>query len=228
MRSTLCGFAMAVIMVMMPVGAGAESMPSKAPEGYILVDEEVWFVIDDESEAHFHRAHEAFLKKDIKKAATHIRKGAAFLKLEAGRATEEGEKLMEASGHELAKLAEEVGQGTITSMKWLDEAFARAHHALARHHHLKAKESWTNRAEQSVRKVGEDLRAAAVHFHQGLIWAGHKAEAAGAKTIKGTRLLAGKMIKGADWMADEVGKGIEDIGKEIEKFREKIALAKAS
>lgn len=228
MRSTLCRVAMAVTIGMMPVGAGAESTQSKAPEGYLLVDEEVWLVVDDESEEHFHRAHESFLKKDLKKAAAHIRKGAAFLKLEAGRATEEGKNLMEESGHELAKLAEDVEHGTITSVKRLDEAFARAHQALAHHHHLKAKESWTNQAEQAARKVGQDLQAAAVHFDQGLIWAGHKAEAAGAKTMKGTRLLAGKMMKGADWVADEVGKGIEDVGEEIEKFGKKIAPAKAS
>lgn len=116
----------------------------------------------------------------------------------------------------------------LPSVKRLDEAFARAHQTLAHHHHLKAKESWTNQAGQAARKVGQDLQAAAVHFDQGLIWAGHKAEAAGAKTMKGTRLLAGKMMKGADWVADEVGKGIEDVGEEIEKFGKKIAPAKAS
>src|SRR5687768_11449412 len=108
MRSTMCRLAIAVAVGITPVGVGAESAPPKAPEGYILIEEDVWFVVDDEPEEHFHRAHEAFLKKDLKKAAAHIRKGEAFLKLEAGRATEEGKKLMKESGHELAKLAEGV------------------------------------------------------------------------------------------------------------------------
>src|SRR5574338_1407557 len=228
MRSVMCGLAMAVTSGMMPAGAGAESTSAKAPEGHILVDEEVWLVVDDEAEEHFHRAHESFLKKDLKKAAADIRKGAAFLKLEAGRATEEGKKLMEDSGHELAKLAEDVEHGTTTSVKRLDEAFARAHQALAHHHHLKAKESWTNHAEQVAHKVGQDLQAAAVHFDQSLIWAGHKTEAAEAKAIKYTRLLAGKMIKGTGWVTTEVDKGIDDVGAEIEKFGKKIAPAKAS
>jgi hypothetical protein len=188
----------------------------------------VWLVIDDESEEHFHRAHESFLKKDLKKAAAEIRKGEAFLKLEAGRATEEGKKLMEESGHDLAKLAEDVEHGTITSVKRLDEAFARAHQALAHHHHLKAKESWTNKAEQAAHKVGQDLQAAAEHFDQGLVWTGHKAEAAGAKAIKDARLLAGKLIQGSGWVPAEVGKGIEYVGEEIEKFGKKVAPAKSS
>jgi hypothetical protein len=225
MRSTMCGLAIAVTIGMTPVGAGAESTPPNAPEGYILVEEDVWLLVDDEPEEHFHRAHQAFVKKDLKKAAAHIRKGEAFLKLEAGRATAEGKKLMEESGHELAKLAEGVEHGAITSVKRLDEAFARAHQALAHHHHLKAKESW---AKQAAHKVGQDLQAAAEHFDQGLTWTGHKAEAAGAKAIKDTRLLAGKLIKGADWVAAEVGKGIENVGEEIEKFGKKVVPTKSS
>lgn len=229
MRLTMCGLAIVSAVGITPLGiAAASAAPPKAPEGYILVEEEVWRVVDDEPEEHFHRAHEAFLKKELKKAAAHIRKGEAFLKLEAGRATEEGKKLMEESGHELAKLAEGVEHGTITSVKRLDEAFARAHQALAHHHHLKAKESWTNKAEQAAHKVGQDLQAAAVHFDQGLIWAGHKAEAAGAKAIKDTRLLAGKLIEGTGWVPAEVGKGIENVGEEIEKFGKKVAPPTAS
>ncbi|MBS0171945.1 MAG: hypothetical protein JSR62_16475 [Nitrospira sp.] len=227
MRSTLCRFAIAVTVGMTPVGVGAES-PPKAPEGYILVEEEVWFVVDDEPEEHFHRAHDAFLKKNLKKAAAEIRKGEAFLKLDAGRALEEGKTLLEDSGHELAKLAEGVEHGTISSVKRLDEAFARAHQALAHHHHLKAKASWTNKAGQAAHKVGRDLQAAAEHFDQGLIWTGHKAEAAGAKTMKDTRLLAGKLIQGTGWVPAEVGKGIEYVGEEIEKFGKKVAPAKPS
>ncbi len=219
---------MAVTVGITPVGFGAEATPAKAPEGYILIEEDVWFVVDDEPEEHFHRAHDAFLKKDLKKAAAQIRKGEAFLKLEAGRATDEGKKLMKESGHELAKLADDVEHKTIMSVKRLDEAFARAHQALARHHHLKAKESWTNKAEQAAHKVGQDLQAAAAHFDQGMIWAGHKAEAGMAKTIKDTRLLAGKLIEGTGWVPAEVGKGIEDVGEKIEKFGKKVEPTKAS
>jgi hypothetical protein len=225
----MCRLAIVSAVGITPLGiAAASAAPPKAPDGYILVEEEVWRVVDDEPEEHFHRAHDSFLKRDLKAAAAHIRKSEAFLKLEAGRATEEGRKLMEASGHEFAKLAEEVEHGTITSVKRLDEAFARADQALAHHHHVKAKESWANQAGQAAHKVGHDLQAAAIHFDQGLVWAGHKAEAGAAKAIKDTRLLAGKLIEGTGWVPAEVGKGIEDVGEEIEKFGKKVEPATAS
>jgi hypothetical protein len=47
-----------------------------------------------------------------------------------------------------------------------------------------------------------------------------------AEAIKGTRLLAGKLIEGAGWVPAEVGKGLEAIGKEIEKLGKAIAPAK--
>ncbi len=227
MRLTMYGLATALTVGIVPVAIGADSAPPQAPEGYILIEEEVWRVVDDESEEHFHRAHESFLKKDLKKAAAQIRKSEVFLKMEAGRATAEGKKLMEESGHELRKLAEDVEHGAVTSVKRLDEVFARVHQAFAHHHHLKAKESWTNKAEQVAHKVGQDLQAAAAHFDQGLIWAGHKSEAAGAKAIKDTRMLAGKLIEGTGWVPAEVGKGIDSMGEEIEKFGKKVAQAKS-
>lgn len=91
-----------------------------------------------------------------------------------------------------------------------------------------AKESWKNHAEQAAHKVGHDLQAAAMYFDQGLVWTGHKAEAAETKTIKDTRLLAGKLIEGTGWVPAEVSKGIENVGEEIEKFGKKVEPAKVS
>ncbi|HED00213.1 MAG TPA: hypothetical protein ENN18_07510 [Proteobacteria bacterium] len=77
-------------------------------------------------ESHFQKAQESFLKKDFKAAASEIRKGAAFLKTEAGHATEDGKKVLMASVRELEKLAGDVEKGTVTSVKDLKDAFARA------------------------------------------------------------------------------------------------------
>lgn len=43
-------------------------------------------------EPQFEKTHELFLKKDLKAAASEIRKAVAFLKQEAGRATKDGKK----------------------------------------------------------------------------------------------------------------------------------------
>ena len=50
--------------------------PESIPEGWILVEEDIWVDLVDEPGEKFHKARENFLKKDYKAAATDIRKGA--------------------------------------------------------------------------------------------------------------------------------------------------------
>ena len=195
----------------------------KPQEGQILVDEDVLDALVDEPEHQFQGAHESFLKKDWKAAASKIRKGAAFLKLEAGRAKDESKKALIASVKELEKLAAKVEKGTATSARELDNAFARAHQALGEHHYLRASKSWTKKA---VSKAGHDLRAAANHLENSSAWAGHKLETGTGAVIKDARILAGKMIAGTGWVDEEVGKGIKSVGQEIEKLGKKIAPVK--
>jgi hypothetical protein len=116
----------------------AEPAKPNAPAGYVLVEEDVLLQFVELPGEHFHKARENFLKKDFKGAASEIRKGAAFLRLEAARATKEGKVGLTASIAELERLANDVEKGTVTSAKTLDRAFAKAHHGLAKHHYLKA------------------------------------------------------------------------------------------
>ncbi|TSA11209.1 MAG: hypothetical protein D4R73_04150 [Deltaproteobacteria bacterium] len=166
-------------------------------------------------ESQFQKAHESFLKKDFKAAASEIRKGAAFLKTEAGHATEDGKKVLMASVHELEKLAGDVEKGTVTSAKDLKDVFARAYHALANNYYLKASEDW---AKKEAKDTGQALKAAAVQLEHAMAWSGHKVETGAAEVIKGAHVVAGKLIKGAGWVPEEVGNGIELVGKEVEKF----------
>ncbi len=189
--------------------------PPKAPEGYVLVEEDIILVLLDETDEHLQKGRESFLKKDAKAAAHEIREAAAFLGLEAARATGDVKKALLAAAHDLARLAEGVERGTVTAVKDLDTVFARVHYALARHHHLKATAAW---AKKAAHKAGLDLRAAATHLEHAAAWVGKKGEAGVAEVIKGSRLLAGKLIEGTGWVPVEVGKGLEAMGKEIEKL----------
>jgi len=189
--------------------------PESVPEGWMLVEEDILVDFVDEPGEKFHKAREDFLKKDYKATATEIRKGTSFLKLQTARATKEGKVLLMKSVHELENLAKDVEQGAVTSAKTLDEAFAKAHHALARHHYLKAMEY---KAKGAGSKVGHALKAAATHLEHGLAWAGHKLEAATVAVIKDSRLFAGKLVEGTGWIGKEVGVLIEKIGGEIQKL----------
>lgn len=219
MRYTLFSLMIVFVIAMATPEAWAETKKEEAstevPQGWILVEEDILIVFVDEPGEHFHKAREFFLKKDTKAVAAEIREGAAFLKLEAGRATGDGKKALMASVNELEKLADGVEKGTVTSAKELDDAFARAEYALAEHHYRKAKESW---AEKEAKNTGHDLKAAAYHLENAFAWAGHKLEAGTIAVIDGVRLVAGKLIEGVGWVVAEVGKVIDDIGKEIEKL----------
>jgi hypothetical protein len=197
--------------------------PPKAPEGYFLVEEDVTLILLDEADEHFQKGREGFLKKDVKAAAQEIREGAAFLRLEAGRATAGGKKALLAAVRDLGKLADGVERGTVAAVKELDAVFARAHQALARHHHLKAAAAW---GKNAARHAGQDLKAAAIHLEHAAAWVGKKGEAGVAEAVKGARLVSGKLIEGAGWVPAEVGKGLEAIGKEIEKIGKAIEPAK--
>jgi hypothetical protein len=172
-----------------------------------------------EPESDFQKAHEFFLKKEMKSAASEIRKGAEFLKKETENATQEGKKVLTASIQELEKLANDVEKGTVKSDKELKDAFARAENALARHHYLKASESW---AKKETKSTGNSLKASAQYLEQAVKWSGHKLETGSSEAVKGAQAVAEKVIIGTKWVAEEVSKGIKDIGNEISKLGEKI------
>jgi len=195
----------------------------QAPEGYVVVEEDVLVVLNDAPGEYFHKAKQSFLKKDYKATAEEIRKGAAFLKLQAARATTGGKALLTASADELDKLANNVEQGTVTSAKTLDDAFARAHYALAKHHYLKAMEY---KAKGAATKFGHALKASAIHLERGFAWSGHEMEAATAATVKDAGLVSGKLIEGGGRVGKEAGEAVDKIGVEIEKLGKKLEPAK--
>jgi len=219
------GLAIALMIALFISGVGligckksakaAEQAKPEAPKGYVVVEEDVLLQFVDSPGEHFHKARQSFLKKDFKSAAEDIRKGAAFLRLQAARATSEGKKGLIASIAELEKLANDVEKGTVTSAKTLDRAFARAHHKLAQHHYLKALDY---KAKKDTKKLGHSLKAAAVHLENGFAWAGHELEAGTVKVVRTALDLGGKLIEGTGWITEEVGKAVDYIGEEIMKL----------
>ena len=187
----------------------------QAPDGWILVEEDIWVLFPDEPGAQFHQAHENFLKKDFKAAAAHIRKAVGFMKLEAARATGDAKKALTTSINDLEKLASDVEKGAVKSTNDLSKAFSRAHHALAVHHHLKASEAW---AKKETSKAGHALKAAASHLERALSWSGHEIEAALVKVMEMGHGVGEKLIQGARWTADEVGKALKDLGEAMERL----------
>jgi len=197
----------------------------KAPEGHVVVKENVLNAFVESPGEHFHKARQSFLKKDYEAAAEEIRKSAAFMKLEEARANAEGKKLLTTSIDELEKLATDVEKGTVTSAATLNHAFAKAHYALAKHHYLRAMEY---KAKGAGTKLGHALKASALHLEHGFAWAGHEMDAGTVAVIKDTGLVAGKLIEGGGWVGKEAGGAVDKIGVEIEKLGKKLEPTKKS
>ena len=195
--------------------AEAARPAQEAPEGYVLVKEDILNAFVDSPGEHFHKAKENFLKKDYKASAEEIRKGIAFLRLQAARANAEGKEKLDASIAELDKLADNVEKGTVTSVKTLDQDFAQAHYALAKHHYLKAVEE---KSKGAGAKVGHDLKASAAHLKSGFKWTAGELEGAAAAVINDADLVAGKLIDGTGFIGKRTGDVIDKMGVEIEKL----------
>lgn len=227
MKKAALGFLLVLSVLIVVIGAWASTEKAqdlpKAPEGYIVVEEDVAIILADEHEHYFKKAHEAFLKKNYKTAAADIRKAVGFLKLDAAAADSEGKKALSDSVHELEKLATDMEIGKVASAKVLEQSFSRADYALAKAQHSKATESW---AKKKIRETGHALRNAALHFENAAKWAGQKLEIVTVDVIKGTRIVASKLVDDAGWVQEEVGKGITAIGSEISKLGKKLEPAK--
>jgi hypothetical protein len=163
---------------------------------------------DEQPTSYFRKADEFFLKKDWKRAASEIRKGARFLRQKTKSATKESKEGLGTSAQELEKLAKDVKSGTVTSEKQLKDAFARSYEALSRHEYGKASESWTRK---KTKETGQALTNAVRDMEEAAKWAGRELERTTADAVSYAHAVGGKLVKGADWTADEVEKGINGI-----------------
>jgi hypothetical protein len=191
------------------------SATSETQQGIVVVPEDVLTPLIDEPEHHFHMASRYFAHGDRTHAAAEIRSGAALVKLEAGRHDATNKTGLEDAAKHLDALAAGVASGTVKSPKELNDAFARADLALARHYHQMAEAS---AARNEHEKTGYWLEGAADSVDDAADWSGHKLKAGGRATVNGARSLGAKLEGGAKWTAAEVKKSVSDLGSEIESL----------
>jgi len=186
---------------------------------WLVVDESSWYPYIEEPDRHFQSAHQALLKKDYEKAAEEIRKGEAFLKLEATRASGDVKHSLDSSAQELEKLAVDMTDNRREkSIVEADQSFGRADRALARSHQVKAKESWE---KKETAQASYEMKAAALNLEQSAGWAGGEAETGVSAVVRDTRMLAGKLTEESGHAVGEVDKGIDDLGKAISNLGHK-------
>jgi hypothetical protein len=160
----------------------------------LVLDESTWYPYIDEPDRHFQNAHGAFIAKDYEKAAQEIRKGAACLKLEAGRASGDVKHSLNSSAQELEALAADTEKGTVKDVKDVDIRLGRADQALALSHQIKAKESW---AKKETVRTGDEMNAGALFVEQSAHWTASEAKSGASAVVGDTRTLAAKLKEGS-------------------------------
>ena len=109
---------------------------------WLFVDESEWIPVVQMPQQHFLTAKQDFRRQDYSTAATHIRKGAEFLKLESNRTRDSDLKLtMLGAASDLEQLADEIKQGKVNDVNQLERSFAHAQLAMGEFLSSKAQES---------------------------------------------------------------------------------------
>ena len=174
--------------------ATAELVPANAPNGWIALPEDFWIPLIHEPGRYFHRAHEEYLDEDHGLAAIDLREAAAYVRLQARRATSsEHSGELFAAANRLTNLARDVERETVKSVARLDREFARAHYALAEQDYAMARESWR---KQQPYTTGYNLSAAVLNLESGYAWANREMGPTGFSAVADARALAEQMIAG--------------------------------
>ncbi|HVP12034.1 MAG TPA: hypothetical protein VMV94_12705, partial [Phycisphaerae bacterium] len=164
--------------------------------GWILVEENIWRDLPDNSGRHLQDAYEAFLLDRSKRAATELREAVFDLQLQAGRATGDDKTALMDSIHDLHKLlvpGDPDRANLALSYEQYERALAKACYAMARHRCERAESEY---AMKSMNRTGRDLEAAVNYFDRGRIWAGQVRDEVADRELRDARNLSEKLITG--------------------------------
>ena len=224
-RSTSTLFALALVSCVAATSARADQGDThdtkpQAPAGFLVIDEDRWYLLADEPGRHIGRAREAFLMMDSRAAASELRKAAVHLRMEASASAERMKRRLIHEEHQLENAAHSIEAGTMKSVEDLDLATSRAMHTLSESQYVRASEAWQ---KKEVRRAGHYLRAAADNIEHAAVRTENRMKASTAQIARESRVISGRLIEGTGYVVDEVGLGFETIGNQIERVGARIA-----
>lgn len=145
-----------------------EAYQADTEQLWIVADEQDWIPIVEMPQQHWQTAREDFLNKDNQAAATEVRKGIAFLNLEANRTDDKNIKTnISNSAQNLEQLAKDIQDGKVSNVKVLDRAFARGQLAMSQFYESQAKES---ESQGELVTAGNEVIAAFHHLQAANTW----------------------------------------------------------
>ena len=196
-------------LIMTGIRAGTIQAQTKA-------DQPVSSSYEDKLEVHFQQAQKDIQKHDYAGAASQIREGASILKEAAGDAEGGVRNSLLISADDLESLADGIETDVVYSSEKIQRTFAHAHQAMAGYYDFMASESW---AKNAVKQVADDLKGAADHLEDAMMWLDRKTETGTQTAISYARQLSNQLKAGSGYIADEVSKGIKEIHMEVVKLK---------
>ena len=186
----------------------------------LLLQEEDFWVIQDEPVNHLARATEALNKRDPKSAATELRKAAFFVKAHAARAEGAAKSDLQAGAAKLENPARRVEHGVVKSQDELANALAATYLNLARYHYLAAVKE---QAKDDVQAVKRDMTTAAGYVERHLQSAGAAIDQATQTVLADARRAGQSVESAADKGEARTGRALESLGRKIQELGRKLA-----
>jgi hypothetical protein len=194
----------------------------KVPEGWLLIQEDVWYALADEPDRHFQEARMHFLRGNHPAAAADIRKGAAMLKLAAAASPGAEKKPLQASILELETLAAREDAGKVHSARTLDRIFARAYLALAGYNEGAARRHL--RVEEPD-KAAVHLRSAALDLQHSVLWDGQTINDELMHVLVDAEAAALKLLQRTDKAFTNAVKTLDALHAEFKQMQELMKAA---
>jgi len=163
----------------------------QAPEGFVMLDESIVYMLANEPAVHFAQAREDLAANNPRKAAAEIRLAAACLNMQAARPGLQSSSELKDQAKQLHQIARRVEQGELKNASELRQDFCNAELALAQ-----AFQSCAHRDLQQNRTVraGHDLLAASDALHQAVILSNGQLQSQTSRAISDANDLGNQLI----------------------------------
>ncbi len=186
---------------------------------WLVTDEDIWYPVCGEPQRHLGDAIQAYERQDHKATVTEIQKASAYLRLEAGRATDYAKRGLDGAAAGLGKVAVSIALATINGRKSIEDRFAVAGLALALAHRAKSTEWW---ARGDRRISGYELKAAAGCLQGAATWVGNGIGSGASKAARDAKALGDRLVCGDGPERDEVLEGFVSFGHALEALGRRI------
>jgi hypothetical protein len=164
---------------------------------------------------HFHLAETSYRENDVRTSANEIRRAADSMSRRLAFCGEQLRALLRASVLEMKQLADDVEKGQVSSVERIQEVFARAEVALARHHLERA-----NRAleQGNYSQTGQALSSSIKSLQSAVVRAGYKDDGTITRAAERGRAVSEKLLEDPVIEPADVGEALSDLEVAIAEF----------